>query len=181
MSYVCSRVKVTWYDGLWPSTSGEMVLLAAGEKISEGATFGGGVEQIVQRADYVRGAAPDFWVRGGRVAALEWDRVRPVARHDAALVTALETVEAMPGTHGWVLIELADYGRQWAVTPAAVRRTEWRYDVRSGMLIQRWSIEQGAITEIATDAEDDAWLWEDGTEILWEDETYMALETAGAE
>lgn len=178
MAYLCSKIAVTWYDGLYPSESGAVVLLAADELIDESSPLSGSVEQLVQRVDYVRGEAPDFFPRGSRSTALEWDRVRPAARHDAALILGFEAAAEMPSVAGWVRVDLPDYGRAWVITPAAVRRTAWRYDVRAGHLVQRWSIDQGIATEIATTAEAHAWLWEDGTEILWEDDTYIALETA---
>lgn len=177
MAYVCSKIEVTWHDGLWPSTAGARTLLAAGDRIDDGALLSGAVEQLVQRADYLRGSVPDFWVRGGRTTVLEWDRVRPSPRHDAALATALEAAEDLPSGTGWVLVALPDYGRQWAITPAAVRRAEWRYDRTGLSLLQRWSIEAGVASEMAVTAADGAITLETGVEILTEDGgSYLALE-----
>lgn len=177
MALVCSRISITWHDGVWPSSAGSRVLLSETDKVEEGSLFLGGVEQAIQRADYLRGQVPRWFPRGNRTSTLQWDRGRPYDRHDNALAQALADAETMPWGEGWVEIELVDLGRVWVATPAIVRREDWRYDARSGHLLQQWSIDAGPMTEIALEAEDGSLTLEIGTEILTEDEDYyLALE-----
>lgn len=178
MALVCSKISITWFDGEWPSESGELVLLGEDELIDSSALLPGAVEQLIQRADYARGEVPDFWVRGGRTTSFEWDRIRPADRHDQALILALENAAELPSKTGWVLIEFPDYGRQFTVIPAAVRRGEWRYDATTGHLRQRWTIEAGVADELATDAPDDAILTDTRLPILTDDGYYLAMDTA---
>lgn len=178
MALVCSKIAVTWHDGLWPSTAGARVLLSPTDKIDESSLLPGSVEQLVQRAAYVRGETPALWGRGNRSTALEWDRARSAGRHDEALAMGLDAVADLPTGTGWVLVELPDYGRQWAIAPAVVQRSAWRYDLKTRHLMQRWEISMGIATEIANDAPDGAITTETGLALVTEDGGfYLAMES----
>jgi hypothetical protein len=179
MALICSKVEITWYDGVYPSESGALTLLGADERIDESSPLVSEIAQLVDRQEGFRWDTPNFWPRGNQSMTLEWDRIRPATRHDEALIMALEAAESMPTSSGWVKIELPDYGRAWVITPAAVSRIGSPYRPRDLMIAQRYRIEMGKPTEIALDAEEAAITSEIGTEILTEDgDFYLALETA---
>lgn len=179
MALVCPTFHLTWYDGLWPSESGELSLLGEGDWVDEGSALNGQLTQIVQEAEYPRGEVPDFWVRGSRRTPLEWTQVIPeIANDGQAIALAMDAAASMPSGTGWILLDLPNVGRRWVIAPAAVASLGWTHMPLKNELHLRWGIKKGVPSEIAIEAEPYAWLWEDGTEILWPDGTFVAQEDA---
>jgi len=178
MAVLKSRIEITWYDGVWPSESGELTLLGADEDIDENSPILASIAQLVQRDEFVRGAVPAFYVRGSRSISLEWDRIRPHLRHDLALAAAFDEADAMPGVTGWVRIELPEVERVWVVTPCVVSAGAWSYRPRALQQTQRWTIGSGVATEIGYgDFEEGLMLFESGFPMLFEDGEEMAFES----
>lgn len=172
---------LTWYPGSYPSATGGVVLQSADHYIETQSTLGTQIEQLVQRADYLRAAAPDFWVRGNRTASLEWEEIRHYDSPGEALAAALAIAEAMPEETGWLRIDIPDQDRAWAASPCVIRATGSRHG-KSGTktrLALRWTLDCGPLAEIATDDPDgDHILLESGFELLCEDGSEIALESA---
>lgn len=169
---ICPQFHLTWYDGVWPSTEGALVLLGEGDWVEESAALNGMVEQLVQRADYVRGAAPDFWPRGSQTTPLEWTQVITEIPNDGtAIALAMDAAASMPTGPGWILLALPNVNRSWAITPAAVSRIGWTHVPRKNELHLRWSINKGVSTEIF-EAPDYAITTETGVALGTEDGLY---------
>lgn len=179
MALICPQFHLTFYAGVWPAQSGAVSLLGEGDWVDEGSALGGMVEQLVQRDDYLRGDAPDFWVRGSETTSLEWTRVVADVPVDGSMVAlAMDAAAALPKVTGWVLLSLPNLARQWVITPAVVRSVGWTPYPRRNELHLRYAVEKGVANEIATEAEEAALLLETGVEMLTEDgDFYLALET----
>lgn len=153
MELLCPRFKLTWFDGAYPSTSGELALLGDDDLVEDGQSLNGMVQQAIQPRVGMRAAAPNFSMRGNRSFSLEWETVRETTPGDpnAALEIALDTVAAMPDAVGWVRVDLVDSLRAWALEPAAVESAGWRHDPRVNLIRFRWRILCGVLTEISGD------------------------------
>lgn len=180
MALICPQYHLTFYAGVWPAQSDPVSLLGEGDWVDEGSALNGDVEQLLQRSDRPRAAAPDFWPRGNRTTALEWTRViADVPVDGTAIALAMDAAAAMPKVPGWVLLSLPNLGRQWVITPAAVRRIGWQHRPKQNELHLRYAVEKGLATELASDAPDYALTTETGFALGMEDESgYLALETA---
>lgn len=178
MAIRCAWFRLTLYPSDWPDESGGVVLVGDDTHIDESTSLVGELAQMVQRSERVRASAPDLYVRGNRSTTLDWEEVRlGVAPHDAT-AAAMDALESMPDTTGWLLLELPDLGRRWVFAPAAVESAGWSHQPRDRQLRLRWRIPAGPAVEVAAEAADDRILDERGYPILTEDGYEIALETA---
>lgn len=178
----CSPFILTFYPAAYPSETNPFVLQSASHYIDGETSLDGLAEQIIQRADYIRGAVPDFFPRGNRATTLTWEEVRFADTHAAAIAAGLEAITAMPDTTGWLHISLPALGRAWALTPCAIRSGGYRHQPRGSgrrdLLRLRWQLDSGALTELHITAEPDTLQLETGYEFQLEDAGYLELETA---
>lgn len=176
---VCAHFAVTFYPAPYPAETGAVALVTTDDLVEAGSNLAAAAEQLSQRADYVRGEVPGLFARGNRSGAVEWETVRCHATPSGAATAALAATEALPGTVGWARIDLPAEGRAWVLAPAFLRRVDARHRKAGAptMLVLRWTVECGPPSEIALSSPVHAWLWETGAPVLWEDGTYMALET----
>lgn len=177
MDTVCSFFAVTWYPGGYPSTSDPLVLLAVGTSIDAASPILADLEQLVQEAEYVRGATPDFFPRGGRRLRLQWVERVKFSSPAEALAENLARQESMPERTGWALLEIPAVARAWAIEPVAFRSHVANYNLAAKSHRRQWELLAGSSTEIALTSPEHAWLWDNGAPVLWDDDTYMALET----
>jgi hypothetical protein len=176
---VCPHFAVTFYPAPWPSEAGGVALVTADDLVEAGSNLAVAAEQMMQRADYLRGEVPDFFPRGNRSGRLEWETLRRHAAPSGAAAAALAAAETLPRTVGWARVALAAEGRAWALMPAALRGVSARHR-RAGaatMLALRWTVDCGPPVEIATSSADHALLLETGFGALAEDGAALALET----
>lgn len=175
MPLLCPHFTLTWYPGSYPDADDGVVLQSADHRCEASPALAGELAQAVQRADYLRAAAPGLWVRGGRALSLDWAEVREIAAPADALAAALAALEAMPAETGWLSIDIPDANRAWRAEPCAVRSAGWSHDPRRGLLRLRWALECGPLTEIPTDHD---LLLETGLGIALEAGGYLELESA---
>jgi hypothetical protein len=180
MSLYCPIYTLTWYPGEWPSTASPLVLQSADHFAGAYAGLGGAVEDQVQTAQFVRGESPDFYNRGNRQSVLDWEEIRRFDDPGEALTAGLRIIAEMPKVTGWLSIQIPGEGVAFVATSCLIRSARFPAVIKAGAehhLRLRWALECGPIDEVAITASAHAWTWETGVEILWEDGTYMALET----
>jgi len=142
---LCSQITVTWYPGVPPSSASPVVLLSPSHYVTDPAPLRVAVEQLVQRADYVRSEAPDFIPRNNVATTLEWTEVRKIVNPVTAAQTALDVAVAMPTQQGWVRVQLEGLADSWQVT-ATVRGVASDHDARKGDLFLTYTLDCGVIS-----------------------------------
>lgn len=156
MNLLSPRFRLTWYDGVYPSSSGEIVLLGDDDWIDDGSSLNGTISQLVDTREPMRGTTPRHFMRGNRRINPEWETVKEVdpGNPNAALEIAMDTILAMPSEVGWVRLDLLDSLRSFSIAPAAVESTGWRHDPRANLVRLRWIIRGGIVAEIPGDYSD---------------------------
>lgn len=178
MSIRCTWFRLSLYPSPYPDETGGIELVGADTLIDEGSALVGELSQIIQRADYVRASAPGLFVRGNRTTTLEWEELRRGLSPPDATAAALDAIDQMPATTGWLRLTLPDLARSWALLPAAVESAGWTHDPRKRLLRLRWRIPAGPPLALASEAPASAITTETGFAIATEAGDYFALESA---
>lgn len=177
MDLICPFFTLTYFAGTYPAESGGVVLLGTDHYLEEGSSLSGAVSQLVQRADFVRAGAPQFFPRGNGSLDLQWEEVRKISDPGAALATAIASAESLPSGPGWVRLDIPSQARRWAITPVVVESRGWNHSPRTGLLRLTWGLRSGLAAAIATEAPASAITTETGFAFATEAGDYFALES----
>lgn len=143
---ICSQITLTWYPGAPPSTETPLVLLSPTHHTEDDGNLAAAIEQLGQRADYVRGAGADFFPRRSRSHRLDFTEIRRIASPMVAAETALAIQAGMPTAKGWLKIELAGRATTWKAVPCVLRGVSHRTRARQGLLYLDWSLDCGPVS-----------------------------------
>lgn len=153
MALACSILTVTWYPGTKGNTSGSpFVILESGDEVDGDTMFSGGMRQLVQAGNYLRGTQPDHWVRGQRETSMEFTRYSLATDPRAGLVSGFAHMLSLPEATGWLLLEIDDEETNYAIDKVAFE--ELGYDLRRSpkYLGRRYRFRGGALTVYSGDA-----------------------------
>jgi hypothetical protein len=178
MSVLCPYFTLTWYPTVYPEETGARVLIGADSMISDVSPIAGGVSQLIEEAEYIRGAVPEMFLRGQERGQLQWEEVREVTDPGEQLALGLEGDTNLPKGKGWVKLELSTINRVFVYSPVAVESTAWRPSPVEGKLYRTWVLRSGPPSELGIDAEDYSILNEAGFPIGFEDGAYLVGEDA---
>lgn len=143
---LCSQVTLTWYPGVPGDTADPLVLLSSSHYVPDPSALSGQVEQLVQRADYVQAAAPDFFPRGNASLSLSWEEGRRYTDPMEAQEVALTRAAGLPQLSGWMSIALATRATTWKAVPTILRALAWSHDDKKGWLTLRYTADIGALS-----------------------------------
>lgn len=167
---------LTFYPVAYPTATGGVVLQDRTNYVDAGGGLSAMMEQVVQRATYLRSEAIGLFVRGARSAPVEWTQIRLVDTPHDGLADALADLEAVSDQTGWLRIDLPNANRAFKIDPCVVRGARIDEDPLKGMIRMRWSLECGLITEIPGDYSDlGILLLETGYPLLVGPGTYLKL------
>lgn len=141
----CSLVTITWYPGAIGTTDDPLVLLSPSHYVPDPAALAGMVEQLVDSAETVRGAAVANYARGNVRSPLSWREVRRITDPMEAQEVALTKAAGLPTSTGWCLIELDGRETTWSLSSAVIRNLRWEADERRRLLFLDWSVDGGVI------------------------------------
>ena len=144
-----SQITLTWYPGVPGDTADPLVLLSSSHYVPDPSGLSGDIEQLVQRADYVRGTGADFFPRGNNATRLTWEEVRRYTDPMEAQEVAMTLAAGLPAVSGWMSIAFATRDTTWKVSPAVVKSLGWSHDDKKGWLRLRWSVDCGALSILA--------------------------------
>jgi len=159
--FVCPDIEITWYPGEYPSTASPLVLLDEDHKVEGAGPLEAMAQQLVQRADYVRSGAPDFFARGNVTTALRWTEVRQIPVMADAITAGLAIVAGLPTTTGWLKIVVNGSDTTWKGVPATIRGVGQKYHGPKGLLYLDWSVDCGPLS-ILVEGEEPPVIWPDG-------------------
>lgn len=144
--FVKSILTATWYPGTLGDTSGSaFVILASGDHIDGSTPFSGGMGQLVQAGEFVRGDQPDHWSRGNRRAPLAFTKFVRVTDPRDGLEAGFAHALSLPENTGWLYLQIDDADTDYSIDKVVFEQLaydlkhspDWlglKYQFKSGQL-----------------------------------------------
>jgi hypothetical protein len=161
---LCAQINVTWYPGAVGSTDDPLVLLSLSHYVPGPGNLSALMEQMVQAAEYHRGASVDHFARGNARLPLSIEEWRKVSDPLEAHETALALLAGLPQVTGWLLVEIESRDTTWSIDQAVIRSLRYEVDERRGLLKLTWSVDCGALA--VYEGEDPPSVWPYGSTLL---------------
>lgn len=111
-----SWLTLTWYPGLLGDDSGTpWVLISESDYVAPGSSLVAMMGQVVETANYARGAQAEHWSRGNKQSRLEVTKLVEAVDPRAGTVAVLSHAASLPSATGWLLIEIDGETTTWAL------------------------------------------------------------------